>query len=259
MPEITKLQIYAFPLPNFTGAHDPAMMELQVNPQDLEFDMGVQYDTSSAGSGGAGTGLKPTTDTAVGGAYVMPNFQKYDKMVLTLNSIIDATGVLPMPSGYELAEGEAPSVAKYIEDLKKLSYNFVTDKHGPSFLKIVWGGVLPSADSNNEVPEGAFLCQLTGLNIKYTLFSATGNPVRAELTLKLEGREDPKKIASGESPDLSHFVDVQYGDNLPKLCKDIYGSQEFYMQIARINNLPSIYAIEPGMKLRFPPLDKASR
>jgi hypothetical protein len=258
MADVKKLQIYAFTLPDFTGPHTPEMMELQVNPQELEFDMGVSYDTSSAGTENQQTG-KMGTDTAVGGAYVMPNFQKYDKMILTINTVIDATGVLPMPSGYELTEGDAPSVAKYIEDLKKLSYNFVTDKHGPPFLKVVWGGVLPSADSNNEVPEGAFLCQLTGLNIKYSLFSASGNPVRAELTLKLEGREDPKKIASGESPDLSHFVDVQYGDNLPKLCKDIYGSQEFYMQIARINNLPSIYALEPGMKLRFPPLDKASR
>jgi len=31
------------------------------------------------------------------------------------------------------------------------------------------------------------------------------------------------------------------------------------LQIAKVNNLPSIYAIEPGMKLVFPPLEKASR
>jgi hypothetical protein len=77
--------------------------------------------------------------------------------------------------------------------------------------------------------------------------------------MKFVGVEDPVKAAEGYSPDLSHLIEVKYGDNLPAMCKKIYGSPEFFLQIAKVNNLPSIYAIEPGMKLVFPPLEKASR
>ncbi len=138
-------------------------------------------------------------------------------------------------------------------------YAWQSEEHGPSFLGIEWGKVLPTNSTNGDNPDGIFKCHLDDLGIKYTLFSAKGMPVRAELTFQFTGVEDPVKAAEGYSPDLSHLIEVKFGDNLPKLCKDIYGSPEYFLQIAKIKNLPSIYAIEPGMKLVFPPLEKASR
>ena len=107
--------------------------------------------------------------------------------------------------------------------------------------------------------EGMFKGILKNLSVTFSLFSSTGNPVRANFTIELDGITNPETRDTGSSPDLSHIVEVKYGDNLPKLCKDIYGSPEFFLQVAKINNLPSIYAIEPGMQLLFPPLEKSSR
>ena len=182
---------------------------------------------------------------------------------MTVETIIDATGVLPPPPGITLTEnGSAdgnPSVQPYIERIKKVMYSWQSEEHGPAFLKVSWGKVFPTNSSDSSTPDGIYRCQLEDLSIKYVLFSATGNPVRAEISMKFVGVIDPVKAAEGYSPDLSHLIEVKYGDNLPAMCKKIYGSPEFFLQIAKVNNLPSIYAIEPGMKLVFPPLEKASR
>jgi hypothetical protein len=182
-----------------------------------------------------------------------------------VTTLIDATGVLPAPEGtdkspkIELEDGGLPSVMPYVEELKRLLYNYRDSTHGPSWLAVRWGKILPSNSHQQEQKDGTFKGRLTSMTVDYVLFGASGNPVRAEISLTIESAIHPDALPKGESPDLSHIIDVKYGDNLPKLCKDIYGSPDFFLQIAKINNLPSIYALEPGMKLLFPPLDKASR
>lgn len=257
---VTKMKVEAFKDIRFSGAiSGDNMFELQVNPQEVSFSFGIGYgDAPSSGSNDsalAGTGR----ETATGGNATPQVFNGYKVPELSVESLIDATGVLPPPMGMELKEGTEPSVQPYIELIKKVMYSWQSEEHGPAFLKVTWGKVFPTNSSNSANPDGIFKCQLEDLTIKYVLFSASGNPVRAELSFKFKGVEDPVKAAEGYSPDLTHFIDIKYGDNLPALCKQIYGSPEFFLQIARINNLPSIYAIEPGMKLLFPPLEKSSR
>jgi hypothetical protein len=261
--KVTKLIIKAF---NDMQCKDAKAgtneIELQVNPQELELAFSVNYgDDSGSSSSGGNTGFTNENDSAAGESFPMPIFKSYEVPGLNVNTVIDATGVIPAPTGYDgkLVNGTEPSVQPYIDELKAVCYNYVEETHGPPYLALQWLKVLPSQSNNEGKTAGLFHCQLKELKVKYTLFSASGNPVRAELDFTFKGIEDPEIRATGASPDLTHYIDVQYGDNLPKLCKDIYGSTEFYMQVARINGLPSIYALEPGMKLLFPPLDKASR
>jgi nucleoid-associated protein YgaU len=254
--QVTKMKVEAFKDIKFSGA-SLGEFELQVNPSEVQFSFGIGYgDAQSSASKDV---LSTGKESAIGGNASPQVFTGYKVPDLSIDTIIDATGVLTAPKGVKLEVGGKPSVQPYIELIKKVMYSWQSEEHGPAFLKVQWGKVFPTNSSNSATPDGIFRCQLEDLSIKYTLFSATGNPVRAELTFKFIGVEDPLKAAEGYSPDLSHIIDIKFGDNLPKLCKEIYGSPEYFLQIARINNLPSIYAIEPGMKLIFPPLEKASR
>ncbi len=228
---------------------------LQVNPEKIEFNWQLKEDDNSSSKQEMG---------AAGESAPVPTAPSYQNAGLKIESLIDATGVLFPKNGENKVsdialEDGGPSVAPYLKKLKQVCLNYDNEIHGPNYLKVVWGKVLLSSSNKEDSQEGVFKGTLKNLNVEFNLFSASGNPVRAAFTIELEGVINPETRDTGNSPDLSHVVEVKYGDNLPALCKKIYGSTEFYMQVARINQLPSIYALEPGMQLLFPPLDKNSR
>jgi hypothetical protein len=260
---VTRVKIIAYKDPLFSdrkGSTDE--IELQVNPSEISLSFGVE---DGEASGGKTSEAMSSSETAAGESFKPRVFQGYECPELSIDTIVDATGVLPIADGNKkllLAKSSntQPSVQEYIKTLKAVCYDFVKECHGPPYLAVAWGSVFLTHSNDPALKETSiFKCLLKGMDVKYTLFSAEGHPVRAEIQLKFRGFQDAESRAKGNSPDLSHVVDVKYGDNLPALCKKIYGSPEFFLQVARINNLPSIYAIEPGMKLLFPPLEKSSR
>lgn len=260
---VTKVSIIAYKDVTFSsrkGGDDE--IELQINPQEISMSFEIDGGEHSIG------GKKEdnmTVESAPGESFKPYTFKGYASPDLTIDTIVDATGILPAPKGFAFLtkdgsdKGE-PSVQNYIKKLKAVCYDYVTDIHGPAYLAVAWGEVFLTQSNDPALQKTSiFKCTLKSMDVKYTLFSASGLPVRAEVSLKFKGFQDAESRATGNSPDLSHIIEIKYGDNLPALCKKIYGSPDFYLQIARINNLPSVYAIEPGMKLLFPPLDKASR
>ncbi len=232
-------------------------IKLQVNPERISLEYGIEMDQDSGGGG-----AKATATSAAATAHPLQGNPTYSFPKLQINTIIDATGVLEKPEvdGIEgFASDGTPSVSDFITKLKNVCYNYRESTHGPPWLKCVWGEVLPSNSSKQGELDGIFRGRLSNLTVEYTLFGESGNPVRAEIQMTIDSAISPAALPKGESPDLSHIIEIKFGDNLPALCKNIYGSPEFFLQIAKINNLSSIYAIEPGMKLLFPPLEKASR
>lgn len=260
---VTKVKIIAYEDPLFSARkkEGEAEVELQVNPQEIALSFGVE-DGEDEGGGSGNNSSMTSTETAAGESFKPKVFKGYSCPDLTIDTIIDATGVLPGEKKLLFAKGSTtePSVQEYVKKIKSVCYDYVKECHGPPYLAIAWGNVFLTQSNDSALAETSiFKCILSNMDVKYTLFSASGNPIRAEISLKFRGFQDAESRATGHSPDLTHLIEIKYGDNLPALCKRIYGSPEFFLQIARVNNLPSIYAIEPGMKLVFPPLDKASR
>jgi hypothetical protein len=252
MGKTVKLTIFAFKRIDCTG-DEIAKIALQVNPEKLAMEYSVSMPE------GESNGARGMKSSGAAASHPLQGNPTYDHPKLQISTIIDATGVLAPPEGIILVEEGVPSVAPFITKLKEVCYNYRETTHGPPWLKCLWGKVLPSNNSKQGELDGIFRGRLSNLSIEYTLFGETGNPVRAEIQLTIESAISPSALPKGESPDLSHVIEIKFGDNLPALCKNIYGSPEFFLQIAKINNLPSIYAIEPGMKLLFPPLEKSSR
>ena len=95
---------------------------------------------------------------------------------------------------------------------------------------------------------------------EYTSFDRDGSPLRAELDITLIADnpvEKTIKIAGKGSPDLTHTRIVKSGDTLPQLTREIYGSPDYYLRVAQVNNLNDFRNLTPGQALVFPPLSSA--
>jgi hypothetical protein len=155
-----------------------------------------------------------------------------------------------------IGQGRHRTVAERIQQLLGLCYYQAESKvtqskvTEPSYLKLTWDkGVLGPG----------FDCRLESVDIKYTAFDRDGSPLHAELAAVFVESLVPKQKTSPEavsSPDLSHRRVVRSGDTLPLLCRDIYGSDQYYLRVAEVNGLDDFRALRPGQELLFPPLER---
>jgi nucleoid-associated protein YgaU len=167
-------------------------------------------------------------------------------VALSLTLILDGTGVnyaVKAEHLLDVVRGKA-SVAKQVANFKTHCWRMNGNVHQPNFLVIRWGRF-------------AFNCRLAKLDISYTLFDTSGDPLRAELAVQFVKDDSAKTIvreAGNSSPDLTHVRTVKSGDTLPLLCSDIYGSPSHYLRVARDNGLDDFRRLVPGQRLRFAPL-----
>lgn len=160
---------------------------------------------------------------------------------LSLDLILDGTGVDEM-GVVALAR---PSVKDRIKAFFDATIRYNGNIHEPNFLRVKWGSSL------------SFDCRLYRSTIKYTLFDPGGDPLRAELSLRLVSdsySEALDKAADKKSPDVTHARVVKHGDTLPLLTRAVYGSSARYLDVARWNGLDDFRRLTPGQQLFFPPL-----
>lgn len=155
-----------------------------------------------------------------------------------LNLVLDGTGV--SESGFKTGFGfKIKSVKERIKDFMKVCYIIDEQTHRANYVKVAWG-------------EFNFIGYLNSVTVKYTLFDASGKPLRAELAISFKIRDNKPLLSS---PDLTHTREVHDGDTLPLLSKEIYGSSRYYLFIAEANKLDDFRNLKPGTKLYFPPLE----
>ena len=120
--------------------------------------------------------------------------------------------------------------------------------HEPKFLKIEWGDLI-------------FDCRLQSVDITYTLFNRSGQPIRAELdTVFIGDIKDSKRIKqeNKNSPDLTHRRTIKAGDNLPLIAQEVYGDSAYYLKLASVNNLNSLRQLKIGTTINLPPIKKST-
>ncbi len=115
---VTKLTVRAYKDIALSKKIDsPNEFELQVNPQEISLNFGIDFkDSESKNKSGSGAA---SIDAAAGGNFVPRVFNKYNVPKLQIDTLIDATGVLPPPKGVELVEDGQPSVRPFITLIKK--------------------------------------------------------------------------------------------------------------------------------------------
>ena len=120
-------------------------------------------------------------------------------------------------------------------------------------MSFVWGNVFP--DTSNAINEtGAiFKGKLTKCDITIVLFSSSGEPIKADIKLSISSEVAPELRASGNSPDITHHIDVGYGDKMTTYCNKIYGrfDSKICAAIAEYNNLID-WDLKEGTRMVFP-------
>jgi hypothetical protein len=195
-----------------------------VNPAELSHEHSISYNT------------RPTLGQVGSDA----KFSAINPDRLKFSIVLDGTGVVPSAA----AGAAPPDVQTLLSQLNQVVYSYVSDKHEPSHVRVLWGTII-------------FFGRLDAMSVRYTLFKPSGDPLRARVELSFVGTMSKKEgelVSNRSSPDLSHTVLVVEGDTLPLLCDRIYSDSSYYPEVARFNGLSDFRAIEPGRRLHFPPL-----
>lgn len=218
---LERLEIRAHRQPDYSDAPAPdAIFAAYVNPAEITLGYEVEYDSAS----GAGTTASRM------------EFKKIKPGELSLSFFIDGTG----------ANGRDADVMQQVAKFQEVTgYN--GHIHRTHYLKVAWGTL--------QIKR----CVLKSASIAYKLFRADGVPLRAVISATFTDNSDDATrvaVAQDRSADLTHVRLVKVGDTLPGLCDEIYGEPRMYLDVARANGLDNFRALQPGMRLRFPPLEK---
>lgn len=167
---------------------------------------------------------------------------------LSLKLILDDTGVADSGIAGALIGNilGTKDVYKQVNRFLKLTTHMDGKIHEPKFLKIEWGDLI-------------FDCRLESVNVNYTLFNRSGQPIRAELdTVFIGDIQDSKRIKkeNKSSPDLTHSRIIKSGDKLPLMAQEIYGDSAYYIELARANNLNNFRKLKTGSIINLPPIKK---
>ncbi len=221
MPDnVSKMKIVAYSNPQ--SKTEEGSMVVQVNPDSYSQKIEIKYSDKQA---------QGTTGS-------LPKFSKVEPQKMDFELLFDRTGVINGAVAGELGVDED------IEKLRKLIIEYQGDKHRPRFVSVYWGTL-------------KFDGVLVTMDISYKLFNSQGAPLRAIVKTSFMGAvEDKKRVAqeNAQSPDLMHVRVVNEGDTLPLLCYQIYGDSNYYIEVARANNLTDFRYLQAGSKIKFPPL-----
>ncbi len=175
---------------------------------------------------------------------------------LSLKLILDNSGVVEASSWRystgTLLTGSAlvdrirgkNDISKRVAKFLSLTSYMDQEIHEPKFIKIEWGDLI-------------FKCRLASVEVNYTLFNRSGQPLRAELQTEFEGDiEDSERVKkeNKNSPDLTHERTVMSGDTLPLMANRIYRDSTYYLKVAQANKLNNFRKLKTGKSLYFPPI-----
>ena len=198
---------------------------LPINPEKYEQSFKIEYDVQPAqGSQGVEGRFKSTAPEE-----------------LQLEFLFDGTGTA---YGYTRPD---QTVQQQMDEFKETVYDMEGTIHQPRYLKLIW-------------KDFTFDCILSQMKVTYTLFDSEGSPVRAKLNCTfLNYKETERRVReeNKSSPDLTHTRVVMDQQTLPLLTHEIYGATKYYMEVALANELTSFRDIRTGVRLSFPPLEKA--
>ena len=238
---------------------EASTFKVQMNPENVEYSFGIKAPEGSTDSNNS------TVDMASPGSSGGPPavFAGYNKMVLDFKFHADATGIVPVETDMEeqfyiggagTNQAKVPSIRKHLSLLQNTVYGFDPEIHGPPYLKLVWGNVFPSTtNDNNETKPAVFKATLESCTVKIVLFSLKGEPVKAEINLKLKSEIAPEARPMGNSPDITHHIDINHGDKMTMHCLQIYGryDSKICSAVAEYNNLID-WNLKPMSKMVFP-------
>ncbi|MXP77761.1 hypothetical protein GN277_21125 [Lachnospiraceae bacterium WCA-9-b2] len=201
--------------------------------------------------------------------------------------------VLFNPSEYQLTDGASYSekkipgldgpILQYISgDATELSLNLFLDTYVPPAASslISFGTPKQSTDVSNITKQIADATSIDGsmhrppkvtfrwgslnfegvvtkMNHTYTMFTESGMPVRAKVSLtfkSLISLKDTKRKSPFESPDRTKYRTLRQGMGLWDIANMEYGDPDMWKVIARENGILNPLEVRPGQVVKLPAL-----
>lgn len=193
---------------------------VQFNPAEYQISNSAQY----------------TDKTAPGFNGAISQFVSGSNATLTLTLYFDT--YIPMIGG--VAEGGTNVALKTKDIVNLLEIN--SSLHRPPWVIFSWGAI-------------QFKGILTDVKESYTMFLASGMPVRAKLEVTLKALYDVnsgKRKNPFESPDRTKYKRVRQGEQLWNYAYEEYENPNEWRRIAIENGLKHPMEIQPGQMIRIP-------
>jgi hypothetical protein len=238
---ISRLTIYAHKTPKCASKpEEKDTFEVQVNPKELEYSFGLESPEETT----SGATSQPT------------GFSGYNKVELNFEFKADATGIVPInPAVLEkefLKDGK-PSIRGHLQKLQNVVYGYDAEIHSPPYLSFVWGNIFPDTSNAKNETGAVFKGKLSSCSITISLFSLSGEPIQADIKLSIESMISADARPMGNSPDITHHVDIGYGDKMTMHCDEIYGrfDSKICAAVAEYNNMID-WDLKQGTNMIFP-------
>ncbi|HXP93475.1 MAG TPA: LysM peptidoglycan-binding domain-containing protein [Candidatus Binatia bacterium] len=131
-----------------------------------------------------------------------------------------------------------------------------SEAHAPPRIQFGWGQEFSGGRiSDKKQARHTFRCVVDSVQQHFTLFSPTGTPLRAKLSIGLrEYKTLEEQVAqlNLQSSDVTKSYVVQSGDTLPKIAYLAYSDPTQWRPIADANAITDPTSLEPGSVLSIP-------
>lgn len=194
------------------------------NPNSYSVEKSVSWDSS----GGAGETQRKFNAPAL-------TFGGGGSRTLSLELFYDVTESDDKNKDVRKETGKLVALTRIMADRK--------NPH-PPVCKISWGRKI----KNSDFP---FTGVITSLTQRFTLFSRTGEPLRATVNVSFKEFLDPEKDLKDTDPELTTYV-VKRGDTLASIAADVYGDPSLWRTIAEANRQDDPRRQQIGVVLTIP-------
>lgn len=162
---------------------------------------------------------------------------------LSLNLFLDtyvAKSTSMIPIGSSGSSSDVSYITKQIADATSIDGSL----HRPPKVTFKWGSL-------------NFQGVVTRFNHTYTMFTESGMPVRAKVSLTFKALISPKDTSRKspfESPDRTKYRTIRQGVGLWDIANMEYGDPDMWKVIARENGILNPLDVRPGQIVKLPAL-----
>jgi nucleoid-associated protein YgaU len=223
--EFAVLDLHQPPLDGTTAAPGAKFSEItfQFNPKDLTVAKGAQWNRNA----------QPTAATSAA-----PQFTGSSPTTMNVEAFFDASN--------DMSDSVVSNVEKLLRCCVPTPESLAASppKPSPPWVKFRWGKVT------------GFFAVVKNVNVKYTVFTPDGLPIRAVCTVNLEeiaGHQGGQNPTSGSRAAQNLHVFVA-GDTLASVAHRYYGSPNSWRAIAEANDIDDPMRLTVGATLLIPAL-----
>jgi len=166
----------------------------------------------------------------------------FDALPTSMWSLADFTSFL------DIGENKLKPVTDQTKVLEE-AVQVVGSEHKPPLVKFQWGNL-------------NFMGVVRSLTEEYTMFTASGKPIRARVSINIEEVDtsgNAGKKSPFESPDRTKARTITEGMTLWALAAEEYNDAEKWRVISKANNIMNPLDIRPGQVISVPALDLEER